>query len=322
MPNNNSNTDQIRRMTNQVILAGPIAEIIDYKKDKTKDNIPYISFTGVIRCGDGPVYDTRFKIFSTAKKKDMSTGEFVDRPNYTKLKDWCDKCVPLTTSTEEATWAEIGGYVAMNDYINKENKLIQAPGFNINWVRTYEDYKADINFEGMIQGMSPETRGENEDETGRTRIRIVGMDIYGQAVDLKNIVADEDISEQLNEAGYESGALATYFISLIPSEVQEVKPKAGGIGKQRTTVGRSYLEYRIIGADPIIEEEDEKLFIPPSSFKKLMSERTVHLKEIENGGYQGGKSGEEKSTSKSAKSGVGKTNKVQAVEEDDENMPF
>lgn len=318
MPNNN--TDQIRRMTNQVILAGPIAEIVDYKKDKTKDGIPYISFTGIIRCGNDPVYDTRFKIFSTSKKKDMSTGEYVDRPNYTKLKDWCDKCVPLTQSTESATWAEIGGYVSMNDYVNKEGKLIQAPGFNINWVKTYEDYKADINFEGMIQGMSPETRGEEEEETGRTRIRIVGMDIYGQAVDLKNIVADEEITEALNEAGYESGALATYFISLIPSEVQEAKPKAGGIGKQRTTTGRSYLEYRVVGADPIIEEENEKLFIPPSSFKKLMTERTVHLKEIENAGYQGKSDSSSNKADKSKTGGIGKTNKVSAV--DDDGMPF
>lgn len=319
----NNNTDQIRRMTNQVVLAGPIAEIIDYKKDKTKDGIPYISFTATIRCGETPVYDTRFKIFSTAKKKDMATGEYVDRPNYTRLKDWCDKCVPMTTSTEDATWAEVGGYVGMNDYVNKEGKLVQAPAFNVNWVHTYEEYKAEINFEGMIQGMVAETRGEEEEETGRTRMRIVGTDIFGSAVDMKNIVADEEITELLNENGYESGALATYFISLLPTENQVAKPKAGGIGQQRTTTARNYLEYRIVGADPIIEEENEKLYIGPGTFKKLMAERTAHLKEIESGGYQGGKSSENNKSSSSKTGGIGKQNKSKPVMDDDDgNIPF
>ena len=308
MAKKNTNNEQMRRLTNTFVLAGPIAEIIDYKKDKTKDGVPYISFSGTIRCGDSPAYDQRFKIFSTAMKKDMATGEFVDRPNFKKLQTWCDNCVPMTKSDDAPTWAEIGGFIGMNDYVNKENKLISAPQFNVNWTRTYGgEYRAEVNIEGMLQGIDPELDKEDE-ETGRSKIRIVSTDIYGNAVDLNRIFATAEITNDLDENDYGSGSLSTYFISLIPTTVEQVVKK-GGIGQQRVTQARSYLEWMLTGADPIIEEDDAN-FIEPSVFKQLTAERTNKLNEIKENGYQSG-NGEGGSSSKSSGAkagGFGKKN--------------
>ena len=333
----NNNTDQMRRLFNQVILAGPIAEIEDFTEAKTKDGVDYVSFRGIIRCGDTPVYDTRFRIFSTASRKDPSTGKIVDRPNFVKLRDWCRNCVPLTKSTEDATWAELGGFVAMNDYVNNKGMLVQGVQFNINWTNPFTDYKGEINIEGMLQSIQDEVRKSNkEDEdgepTGRKALRIISSDIYGNAVDLRILKATAEIGQLLEDNDYGSGSLATYFITLTPTENQEAEVKKGGIGKQRTTTqARAYLEYMVEGADPIIEEEDEKNYIPPSVFKNLMSERKSKLKEIEENGYQGGNNGGSSAGASSgtkAKAGIGKTNssaknKPNVLDEvDDDNMPF
>lgn len=320
MATDKNNTDQIRRLKNTCVLAGPIAEINKFKEDKNKDGVDYLYFDGVIRCGETSESDVRFRIFSTALKVDNATGKKVDRPNFKKLRDWCRSCIAMTKSVENATWAELGGYISMNDYVNKKEKLIETIQYNISWIRPFTEYKAQIDLEGILKNIADETKGEDETPTGRKKMRIISTDIFGNAVNLLNIKAEPEIANALDEADYTENSLATYFLNLIPSKAEPVKSKPGGIGQQRTTEARSYLEFILIGANPIIEEDDENNYIEPKMFKKLMAERQIHLKEIEEGGYKGsddnsGGSSSNNTTSSSSKS-------VSEEEDDDGEIPF
>lgn len=233
----------------------------------------------------------------------------------------------MTEDTESPTWVELGGYISMNDYVNRDGNLIEDVQYNVNWTKPYEDYKAEINLEGMIQGIKEETKSADDDTpTGRTKIRIISTDQYGNAVDMKRTKADEGISKELEDNDYVANTLATYYITLVPSTPVEVK-KTGGIGQQRTTTGRSFLEYMLTGASAIIEEDDEKNYIDPKVFKKLLAERKNHIEEVKEAGYLGGQNDDKKKDSGSTKSGVGKANsssqKADSFEdEDDDNMPF
>lgn len=310
-------TDQMRRLTNSVALAGPIAELT-YTEGKTKNNnIPYISAEGLIQCGDDPVYGVRFRIFSKAKKADGT-----DSKNYEDLRKWCKECVPMTKSKDGCTWAELGGALGMNDYVGKDGKLKEKYQYNISFVNPFTEYKAEMTLEGMIQAVTDEVRGEEETPTGRRRIRLVSADFFGNAVDMRHAIVEAENAEGMEAAGYETGALACYNLFLIPNTPVQ-KAATGGWGQQRVTEGRSYLEYCLRGAGPIIDEDNEKLYIAPSTFKAMMAERKAHLKEVEDAGYQGGNKSDGGSSGSSSSGGFGVQRKAAPVEDfADDEIPF
>lgn len=310
MPNNS--TDQMRRLANNVALAGPIAELT-YEEGKTKkDSIPYISAKGVIQCGEDAVHQVRFSMFSKAKKTDGT-----DTKNYEDIRKWCKECVPMVKSKEGCTWAELGGSLSMNDYIGKDGKLHENYQYSMSFIKPFQDYRAEMTIEGIIQAMSDEVRGDDEVPTGRRRVRIIGADFFGNAIDMKSAIVEADLVEGMESAGYEPGALAEYYLYLVPHVTSTPKP-SGGWGQQRSTDGRSYLEYCLRGAGPVIDE-DSNQYIAPATFKALMAERKSHLKEIEDAGYLGGQKSE---SGAGGKTGFGTQRKAVPVEDFGDDMPF
>jgi C4-type Zn-finger protein len=295
-------SDKVRQMTNKVMLTGKVTEFEkNTGKNKNKDN--YITIEGSIQFGDHKAMTRKFKKYTDETKK-----------NYEKITTWADNVKSVAkTSWEEATEVTMQCSFAPNDYVNSEEKLIESLNLDTAFINDIDgEYSATADIEGYIQSITPETKGEDQKETGRLRVTVITNDFFGNAIPIKNIIVPEDLKEAF-EDGYEAGQTAKLYITFELHKGEEKPKKSGGIGVQRATDGKSYVEMILTGADPAIDEDDEQSF-SKEAVRIAMSERKAMLQELKDKGYQG--SNKEKSISSSGKS----NSKPAPV--DDEELPF
>jgi hypothetical protein len=139
-------------------------------------------------------------------------------------------------------------------------------------------------------------------------------DFFGNIVPVKNIVVPKELKEAFEE-GYEVGQTAKLYVDFTLNKAEAKPKKTGGIGAQRTTDGKSYVEMILTGADPAIDE-DEDGAISKEAVKIALAERKAMLEELKEKGYQGAKG---KSISNS---GSGNTSKGKPAPVEDEDIPF
>lgn len=314
-------TDQIRSLANRVHLAGALAELSEAREGTTKDGTPYFSFQGVIQCGEGKIYEQRFKTFVKSKKTDGT-----DSKNFAKVKEWYANAVPMTKSNNP-TMVDMVGSLTDNPYVNSEGKLVEATQYNMVLFGEFKDYAAEIDLEGFIHSIIDETKGVDSDElTGRQRMRLISRDIFSNTLDVKNIIIPKDLVEPLAQNDYERGATAKFFITLLPHDGAAAPVKGGGIGVQRVNTGASYLEWVMTGADAVIDSDSEQA-LKPEIVKAAMNVRKSNLDEIQSKGYQGNAT----SSTSTARTGVGSkttTTKAASTNEEmedvlnDDDFPF
>lgn len=324
MPNEN-NTDQIRDLTNRVHFAGRIAEAT-VTDGTTKTNVPYISIRGTIRCGEDAVMDMPFEMFCQSKKKN---GE--DNKSYATIKKWAMRVKSIADDPDNATWADLTGSMATNDYVNREGKLVEGYRYQMSFISDFKNYACTLDLEGYLSGVRDEMRGQGDDEvaTGRKVLRLFSRNRIGtDLIDYKRIIVPKELLSDFEDGGFEPGCTSTFYITFTPT--QSSAPKKAGIGQQRVTEGRAYTEPILTGADLPVDE-DSREALSTSLMKAALNERKTHLQEIEAAGYLGSSSDSSGTTSapapaqKANKKSIGTRNTVQ--EEilspvDDEEFPF
>ena len=307
-------SDKVRQMTNKVVLAGKVAEL-EVREGTTEKKIPYISIKGVIQLGKDKALSRNFEkfIMEYSIKED---GSHKENKAYPKVVEWAKKAKSIaSTNFEDATEVSIQGAFATNDYVNKEEKLIEALKIDAAFFNDLGgDYKGTADIEGYIQSIIPETKGEDQNETGRLRVTILTNDFFGNIIPVKNIVVPAELREAF-EDGYEVGQTAKVFIDFVLHKGEEKPKKTGGIGVQRTTDGKSYVEMILTGADPAVDE-DEKDAFSKEAVKICMAERKAELDKLKEKGYQRGNSG--RKTIGSASS----NNSKPTTTVTDEDIPF
>jgi len=314
-------TEKIRQLTNKVTLAGALVELKDVREGETKAGIPYISFNGVIQCGESQVSRLRFKTFVKSKKADGS-----DSKNFVAVKKWAKNAVPMTENESNPTMVEAIGSLTDHPYVNKEGKLVEATEFSLQFFGDFSEYKADVDMEGFVHSFKDETKGEDETPTGRQRMRLISRDIFGNMLDFKSIVIPEELVDPIADNGYEKGSTAKFFLSLIPNQ-KVTSNKSGGIGTQRVEGGKPYLEWVLTGAEPVIDSESEQA-LDAKLVKAAMVERQSHLNEIQEAGYLGNKNDNASNSTASgaARKSIGTVSKKveDVVVEDiaDDDFPF
>lgn len=304
-------SDKIKQTVNNVVLAGKVAEI-EKKEGKTKAGIPYISVKGVIQFGDSKAESRHFEKF--CQEYSEKDGKKKENKAYPKVVEWANKVKSIVDSSyEEATEVSISGSFANNDYVNSEEKLIEALKIDAAFFNDIDgNYKGTADIEGYIQSITPETKGEDKDETGRLRVTILTTDFFGNIIPIKNIIVPVELREGF-EGGYEVGQTAKVYVDLTLNKAEPKPKKKGGLGVQRETEGKSYVEMILTGADPAIDEDEEGA-LSKEAVRIALAERKATLKELEEKGYQGGnKSGKSISSASS-------TSKPKPVADDD--MPF
>lgn len=273
------NTDQIRNLFNRVVLAGKLAELKEVKEGITKKGVPYISIKGAIQSSpDDPVYTHSFSFFAQSKN---NKGE--DVRAFKDAKKFASTAVPMTKDPDNPTLISFTGSVEPMDYVAADGNFRESFQFNMSRIDNFEDYKAQIDLEGFILALAPETRGEEERPTGRERLRIFSRTFSGEVLDIKHIIIPKDIVGPFKANKYNKGVTSTFFINLLKNNNEPVK-EAGGIGTQRTTSGNSWLEWVLVGASPVAKG-DKALTV--DVVKAALNEWEVHKQQIKDAGYLG-----------------------------------
>ena len=277
--------EQIRKLKNEVQLCGYLAELNPMRTGVTvKDSVPYLAFDGAIQCGETPDRTVRFRTFIKSKKQDGS-----DSVAFANAKAWYEAAVPMTKDPEHATRVEMRGSLTDNPFVNSENKLIEATQFNIQAFFPFtpkapEDYKAVISLEGVITGYSPEI--VNENETGRSFMRFMTRDIFGNVIELKNIVVPNDtrISVDILEANnYDVNTTTEVGIVLTPARVARVTKQKGGIGTPVAVVTeKDRIEWVLSYAN---NEETQQL--SRENISAMRNARESALDRVKKDGYKG-----------------------------------
>lgn len=302
-------SDKIRELVNQVVLTGKLAEI-EVTEDKNKDKIPYISVKGAVQFGDSKILTHKFEKYVQEVKADGT-----DSRVYPKVKEFAKNAKSIAKfGFEEATEVSIQGSFVTNDYVNAEEKLIETLKIDAAFFNDVDgEYRGTADIEGYIQSILPETKGEDKQETGRLRVTMLTTDFFGNLVPVKHIIVPAELKGDF-EAGYEVGQTAKLYIDFTPSKTEAKPKKTGGIGKQRETDGKVYLEMIVTGADTAFDEDDAKA-IDKKAIKIALAERKTKLDEIVNKGYQGSKG-------KSISNATQNKGKNKPAPVTDEDIPF
>jgi len=283
-------SDKVRQMANQVILTGKVTEF--EMKTGTVANgdskgAPYVSIKGTIQFGDHKAMTRSFERY--VQEYRVKDGKKNENKAYFPTLEWAKSVKSVAkTNWEEATEVSLTCSFSTNDYVNKENKLIEALRCTIAFINDVDgDYKAIADIEGYIQSIVAETKGEDQIETGRLRVTILTNDFFGNIIPIKNIIVPEELKEAF-EDGYEVGQTAKVFVDFTLHKGEEKPKKSGGIGVQRTTDGKSYVEMILTGADPAVDEDEEGAF-SKDAVRIGLAERKAELDKLKEAGYQGGK---------------------------------
>lgn len=293
----NKNSEQLRDFVNKVEVNGTLATL-EVNEGETDKKIPYMSVKGEIQFGETGVETLKFRSFALAKKTDGT-----DSKAYKNLVDWVENAVPMTKDKANATKALFRGSFASNDfYTDKDGgTVVESNVFNVtNFFNYDENYlskqstNAIVDFEGYVKAIADETKGEDKTPTGRKRVTLVGLDYRKEAIVLKNMIVLEDIAEDFVDL-LPVGSTAKFNMGYFVHKGQAKKP-TGGLGKQRVTEGRDYLELVLEGCTEAYE--DDKEVITPKILKELMNVREAKLAKIKEEG-EGNVSSNSNSKSKS-----------------------
>lgn len=307
-------SDKVRQMTNKVILAGKVAEL-EVRKGTTEKKVPYVSVKGTIQFGEHKAMARNFEKFvqEYSIKEDDSHKE---NKAYPRILEWADNAKSIAkTNFEEATEVSVQGSFATNDYVSKEDKLVEGLKIDAAFFNDLDgEYKGNADIEGYIQSIIPEVKGDDKEETGRLRVTILTNDYFGNIIPVKNIIVPSELREAF-EDGYEVGQTAKLFIDFVLHEGEAKPKKTGGIGVQRVTEGASYVEMILTGADPALDEDDENAY-SKEAIRIGLAERKAELDKLVEKGYQGGNN-----SGKSISSASANTSKPKTTVSDDE-IPF
>jgi len=315
-------SDKIKSVVNSVNLVGTVVEF-EYKTGETKEEkIPYVSLKGAIQFGDSKAQARRFERYVQQRSKSKDGKEGKENKLYDKTLAFAKSVVSLAQCKKEddkATVVGIQGSLATNDYVNDKDELIESLKIDatfFNDVDEGEAFKGTLDLEGYIQSVVEETKGEDKVETGRLRVTLLTMDFFGNVIPVKNIIVPKELKEGFEEA-YQTGQTAKFFIDYVVNKAPEKPKKTGGLGQQRTTDGKSYVEMILTGADPALDEDDEGA-ISKEAIRIALAERKSKLAELKETGYQGSKG---KSISSEKRTGLA-SGKKKPEPVNDEDIPF
>ena len=310
-------SDKIKKLVNEVVLIGKVAEI-EVKEGQTKEKgIPYVSVKGSIQFGEGKAETKKFDTFIQETNKDGKVNK-----KFEPTLDFANNCKSIAKDGyEEATVVKLSGEFYDNVYFSeKNNKIVESVGIKSNFYDTNvkDDFVGYARVEGYIQSIVEETKGEDEELTGRLRMTLLTADFFGNIIPVKNIIIPADLVDDFNDM-FEEGQTVLFSLDFVVNK-KEAAPKQGGIGKKRVTEGKSYVELVLAGAE---EPNDEENSISPEAIKIGLSERNVKIAEIKEKGENGeGKSKTTKSVGAKRTGLAGKKIGNKGATSDSSDMPF
>jgi len=277
--------EQVKQTRMEVVLEGIVTEF-EAKFDKSivkteghallgKEN-PYVRIKGVVQFGEHNAESKRFEKYiaqyTKAGKEHGGYQKMVTFAKNVKSKD-------SLKEGEIASTIRLKCELKENFYTSQSGTFIEGEKIEVVFV---EDLKGTNKGEASLKGriISIVKEVKNDEETGRLIVNMFGVDYMSNAVKTKFIV-DETLAEQFEEA-YEVGCTAEFYVDYRLHKGEETVITGSGLGVQRVTEGKSYVEAILVGATSPIDE-DTAGAISNVVAKELLSKRNAEIQKKKEG---------------------------------------
>ena len=307
-----------KKSMNTVVIVGTLAEVGNLVYDKEMKNKTNDKLVGAITRADFKkpafVVDVNgqkigVNIMPVYKNKvDKETKKIVENDRF--------KAFEKIMTYEVGTRVEIKGSISVGTPYMGKNGVVEPVSINMFSLSATgvgdEDY-AEGKVSGYIKSIKNETRGEDEDETGRL---LVDFWLYNEYNDVKEIspftlVVEEDVAEEFEET-YSDGDNAVLDFDIVSRQVGGKKSKSA-FGKKESKIvgGFSVIEYSIFSGEAPMDDESE-YYIDESDFKKLFKAHKQKCEEAKNATKDDEK----------PKKGLGSARTSHVDDSDDDENPF
>lgn len=303
---------------NSVVIVGTLAEVGNLVFDKEMKNKSNDKLVGAITRAD--YKKPAFVIDVNGQKIGVNTmpvyKDKVDKDSKKIVENDRFKAMQKVMEYEVGTRVKINGSISIGSPYMGKNGIVEPVSvnmFSMSSTGVGDDDYAEGKVSGYIKSIKPETRGEDEDETGRLLVELWMYNDYDDSVAPFTLVVDEDLAEDF-ENTYSDGDNAVLNFDITTRQVGGKKSKSA-FGKRESKIvgGFSVTEYSIFGGEAPMDDESE-YYIDEDDFKKLFKAHKQKCEEAKNA-----KTNEDK-----PKKGLGsaRKSKVEEVDEDDDENPF
>ena len=308
-----------KKSMNTVVIVGTLAEVGNLVFDEKAVNKNNDKLVGAITRAD--FKKPAFVVDVNGQKIGVNTMPVyknkVDKDTKKIVENDRFKAFEKIMTYEVGTRVEIKGTIQIGSPYMGKNGIVEPVSVNMFSLSATgvgdEDY-AEGKVSGYIKSITPEVRGEDEDETGRLLVNLWMYNDYDDSVSPFTLVVEEDVAEDF-ENTYSDGDNAVLDFDIVSKQVGGKKSKSA-FGKKESKIvgGFAVTEYSIFSGEAPMDDESE-YYIDEDDFKKLFKAHKQKCEEAKNA-----------STSKSddtPRKGLGsaRKSKVEDVDDDDEN-PF
>jgi hypothetical protein len=305
-----------KKSMNTVVIVGTLAEVGNLVYDKEMKNKTNDKLVGAITRAD--FKKPAFVVDVNGQKIGVNTmpvyKDKVDKETKKIVENDRFKAFEKIMTYEVGTRVEIRGSISIGSPYMGKNGIVEPVSVNMFSLSATsvgdEDY-AEGKVSGYIKSIKAETRGEDEDETGRLLVELWMYNDYDDSVSPFTLVVEEDVAEDF-ENTYSDGDNAVLDFDIVSRQVGGKKPKTA-FGKKESKIvgGFSVTEYSIFSGEAPMDDESE-YYIDEDDFKKLFKAHKQKCEEAKNATKDDDK----------PKKGLGSARTSHVDDADDDENPF
>lgn len=316
-----------KKSINSVVIEGTLAEVGNLVYDKEMKNKNNDKLVGAITRAD--FKKPAFVVDVNGQKIGVSTmpvyKDKVDKETKKIVENERFKAMQKIMDYEVGTRVKINGSISVGSPYMGKNGIIEPVSINMYSMSSTsvgdedKDY-AEGRVSGFIKSIKPETRGEDNDETGRLLVELWMYNDYDDSVVPFTLVVNDEVDEDGNkftdgfEEVYSEGDNAIINFDIVSKQVGGKKSKSAfGSRESKVTNGFSVTEYAIFGGEEPMDEEND-YYIDEDDFKKLFK---AHKQKCEEA-----KKAKNNNDDSSKGKGLGSARKSKAEDVDDDDCPF
>lgn len=243
---------------------------------------------------------------TTYKSKVDKDGKIVDNPQF--------KALEKIMEYEVGTRVMVKGSIAVgNPYMGKNGVVepVSVQMFSMSSTSVPDEDFAEGKVSGYVKNIKNETRGEDEEETGRLLVDFWMYDDYNDAVLPFPLIVDEDIADDFENA-FDNGDSVFFDFDIVSRKVGG-KSESKGFGSRKSKIvsGFSVTEYSIFNGETV--DDESEYYIDEDVFKTLFKAHKQKVEEAKNS----------KKDDEKPQKGLGSARKSKVdVDEDDDENPF
>lgn len=196
---------------------------------------------------------------------------------YKVMEEYKDK----TTGNPDTVKCKVN--ISVNDYANKRGEISTTTRIRLNGCNRVDsaEFNTDIDLEGYIDAIIPETK--NEEETGRLLVKFMMTDYSGNAQPFE-LVVGEDLASDFEDM-YSVGDCALLYCELTMTHVGGAPSgKKAAFGRKANVVsGFDKFEIIVVGGEEPYDVEDDDydgFVLTKKDVKNLKADREVLLESI------------------------------------------